>query len=275
MVTRPIIQYHGGKWMLAPWIISHFPEHKIYVEPYGGAASVLLRKEPSHIEVYNDLNGDLVNLFKVLRNKDTALELIRLIELTPWARVELEESRKRSDDVVENCRRMIVESFMSRGVGEFLNGGTSGFRTYVKTNLEASNYYKLWRNMPQSIAQIVDRIQGNVIIENRDALDVMQQHDSEVTLHYVDPPYTESTRSDDGDDYAFEMTEDEHRKMAAVLNQLKGSVIVSGYACSLYDDELFKGWRRDIKSTTSGANTARVEVLWMKLNNAVYQEQLM
>src|SRR5262245_58814798 len=108
---RPVLRYHGGKWRLAPWIIEHFPEHRIYVEPYGGGASVLLRKSRAFAEVYNDLDGDVVNVFRVLRDRASAAALIRAIELTPWARDEFRLSYRPASDPVERARRTIARAF--------------------------------------------------------------------------------------------------------------------------------------------------------------------
>src|SRR5690606_6837914 len=99
MTARPIIRYHGGKWRIAPWIISHFPEHRVYVEPFGGGGSVLLRKPRSYAEVYNDLDGEIVNLFRVAR--DCGDELIRSVELTPFARDEFMLAYEETEDPIE------------------------------------------------------------------------------------------------------------------------------------------------------------------------------
>ena len=107
MKTRPLVRYHGGKWMLAPWIIAHFPPHRTYVEPFGGGGSVLLRKTRSYAEVYNDLGGEIVNLFRVARARGE--ELARLVELTPFARAEFAESYEPAEDELEEARRLIAE----------------------------------------------------------------------------------------------------------------------------------------------------------------------
>lgn len=97
---RPVLRWHGGKWLLAPWIISHFPAHNVYVEPFGGAGSVLMRKERSYAEVWNDLDGDVVNLFRVLRTSD-ADRLVALCRLTPFSREGFEESYAETPDDIE------------------------------------------------------------------------------------------------------------------------------------------------------------------------------
>lgn len=253
--TRPIVRYHGGKWLLAPWIIEHFPPHRCYVEPFGGGGSVLLRKGRSYAEVYNDLDGEIVNLFRVTR--DRGEELRRVLELTPFSRVDVRESYEPSSDPVEQARRTVVRSFM--GFGSNSHNKNTGFRS--NSNRSGTSPAHDWRNYPGCLGAIIERLRG-VVIENKDAVAVMQTHDAETTLHYVDPPYVASTR-DKGGDYRHEMTDDQHRQLAAALSQLKGAVIVSGYPSPLYD-ELFAGWRRVQKRALADGAAERTEVLWLR-----------
>jgi DNA adenine methylase len=257
-VTRPVLRYHGGKWKLAPWIISHFPEHRVYVEPYGGAASVLLRKPRSYAEVYNDLDGEIVNLFRVLRNPAQARELVRLVNLTPFAREEFDLSYLEDGDPIEQARRTIVRSFMGFGSAA-ATGQPTGFRG--DSNRSGTTPAHDWANYPGVLTDIAERLAG-VVVENRSALDVMQHYDKPEALHYVDPPYVFGTRSQKKA-YRHEMTDDQHRELAAVLHSLKGNVIVSGYACPLYDDDLYPDWRRVERQTHADGARDRVEVLWL------------
>lgn len=252
---RPLVRYHGGKWKLAPWIIGHFPSHRCYVEPFGGGGSVLLRKPRSYAEVYNDLDGEMVNLFRVVR--DRGEDLRRLLELTPFSRVDFRESYESSDDALEQARRTVVRSFM--GFGSNSHNKNTGFRS--NSNRTGTSPAHDWRNYPGSMALIVERLRG-VVIENRDAVEVMLAHDSVATLHYVDPPYVATTR-DKGADYRHEMTDQEHRDLAKVLAGLKGAVILSGYHSDLYD-EIFAGWEcSEVAALADGAR-ARTEVLWLR-----------
>src|SRR5262245_6362382 len=125
--ARPVMRYHGGKFRLAPKIIAQFPPHRIYVEPYCGAASVLMRKERSFAEVINDLDGEVVNVFRVLRDRDQAARLRDLVTLTPWARAEFELCYEPSDDPVEQARRTIARGFMAHG-STAARPSTTGFR---------------------------------------------------------------------------------------------------------------------------------------------------
>lgn len=253
-VQRPMLRYHGGKWILAPWIISHMPKHRIYVEPFGGGASVLLRKHRSYAEIYNDLDGELVNLFRVAR--DSGDELRRALELTPFARDEFVESYEPTEDVVEQARRTVVRSFM--GFGSNSHNKVTGFRS--NSNRRGTTPAHDWRNYPGAFPGIIDRLQG-VCIENRDAKLVSQTHDGKKTVHYLDPPYKWGTR-DKGTDYRHEMDDSQHRDFGTWANALEGTVIVSGYPDPAYD-EMFAGWNRIERAAHADGARDRVEVLWI------------
>lgn len=254
-VTRPILRWHGGKWLLAPWIIQHLPAHRVYVEPFGGAASVLMRKPRSYAEVYNDLDDDVVNLFRVLRS-DGADELINQLRLTPFAATEFQSAYTPTDDNIERARRLVVRSFM--GFGSNGTHRKTGFRS--NSNRSGTTPSRDWVNYPDALAAAVERLTG-VCIVNRDACEVMQAHDGPETLHYVDPPYLPETR-DSGADYAHEMTADQHASLLGFLRTLQGKVVVSGYPSDLYDNAL-QGWRRVHRKALADGARARTEVLWM------------
>lgn len=261
---RPILRYHGGKWLLAPWIISNFPEHRVYVEPFGGAGSVLLQKPRSYGEIYNDLDGEIVNLFQVLRTQSK--DLRDALHATPFARAEFELSYEPVADKLEQARRTIIRSFMGFG-----SAGACGAKTGFRANSNRSGTTPAhdWRNFPECIEAIAARLRG-VVIENKDASQVMLQHDGLDTLHYVDPPYVLETRSMKNPyckkGYRFELTDEDHRQLAATLRELVGMVVVSGYACPLYDEELFPDWQRVERNALADGARERTEVLWMSPN---------
>jgi DNA adenine methylase len=261
--TRPVLRYHGGKWKLAPWLISLFPAHRVYVEPFAGGASVLMRKERSYAEVYNDMDGEIVNVFRVLRDPQSAARLEELVRLTPFARSEFEESYETHPDPVEQARRTILRSFMGFGSAAATGFGT-GFRS--NSNRSGTTPAHDWTNIPARIAEWTERLRG-VVIENKPAVEVMVQHDTEQTLHYVDPPYVLSTRKLGnpycGKGYRFEMQDDQHRELANVLRSLKGMVILSGYGCELYDGELYHDWPRLQREHLADGAKKRTEVVWM------------
>lgn len=255
---RPLVRYHGGKWLLAPWILSHFPPHRIYVEPFGGGGSVLLRKTRSYAEVYNDLDGEIVNLFTVAREQGEALA--KLCELTPFARIEFAQSYEPTDDPLEQARRTLARSFM--GFGSNSHNKATGFR--ANSNRSGTTPAHDWMNYPDALRITIQRLRG-VVIENRDATICMRQHDTPETLHYADPPYVFGTRTDANADYRHEMTDEQHESLANVLHSLQGFVIVSGYRCDQYDD-LYRGWNRIDRNAHADGAAKRVESLWLSPN---------
>jgi len=234
---RPALRYHGGKWRLAPWIMSHFPSHECYVEPYGGAGSVLLQKRRSPLEVYNDLDGRVVSFFRVLREQPE--ELVRLIRLTPWARDEFELSYEvMKDDPVENARRLFVHSWQS------IAGPTAQWRSGWRWQKRSQN---LWKASAQSFTevdylyQVAERFRG-VQIENDEALAVIGRCDAPGTLFYLDPPYLPSVRGKwRKKAYQHEMSDENHKRLAEVVQEAEGMFVISGYPSELYAD-LYEGW---------------------------------
>jgi len=254
MCKRPILRWHGGKWLLAPWILQHLPQHRVYVEPFGGAASVLLRKPRSYAEIYNDLDGEVVNLFRVARDRGD--ELRRALELTPFARDEFVDSYHETTDPLEQARRTVARAFM--GFGSNAHNKATGFR--ANSNRSGTTPAHDWRNYPQAFGDVIERLRG-VCIENRDATSVMLAHDGDETVHYVDPPYVAATR-DKGSDYRHEMTDADHEALAETLHGLRGAVVLSGYAGTLYE-RLYSDWRRVERRALADGAKARTEVLWL------------
>ncbi len=275
---RPVLRYHGGKWRLAPWIISHFPEHQIYVEPFGGAGSVLMRKPRSVAEIYNDLDDDIVNVFRVLRDPGAAARLEQLLFLTPYSRTEFVGSYDQVEDPVERARRMIVRMTMSHGTTGRRRGMT-GFRS--KCWVQRRNEAATWKDYPGQIRTYVERLRG-VVIECRPALEVILQHDSPQTLFYIDPPYVMATRSSlrtkaeaEGQwrSYRYNLTDDDHRELVELLATVDGMVVLSGYRSALYE-ELLADW--DLITTTARADGGqeREEGLWISPNVPTQQHEL-
>lgn len=264
-LRRPLLRYHGGKWKLANWITQHFPRHRIYIEPFCGGGSILLRKDRAYAEVINDLDSDIVNLFRVLRDPIKAAALLDALRLTPFARAEfLASNRKGHRNGIERARRLIVRSFMGFSSASTFFGHSTGFRS--NSNRSGSTPAHDWANYPDELSHIVDRMRG-VIVEHRNAVDVIARHDEPDALIYCDPPYVRETRTfkrrTSGQVYRHDFTDDDHRRLAAALHQVKGMVLLSGYSCPLYDAELFPDWHRvSIASYADGAKP-RTEVLWM------------
>jgi DNA adenine methylase len=263
MITRPVMRYPGGKYTLAKWVISHFPAHELYVELFGGAASVLMRKPRSKGEVYNDLNGDIVNVFRVLRDREQATELIRLLELTPFAYEEYYLAYDACDNPIEKARRTIFRSFAGHG-SDSVSRDKAGYRG-LKNKESGVTGAQAWAKFPKEVNKFVDRMQG-VDIEHREAVKLIPLLDRVNTLFYSDPPYLISTRSLKGSvKYPFEMTDQDHINLAEALHQIKGMAIVSGYSSDLYD-QLYSGWRCINKSHRAQNAKPSVECLWLSPN---------
>lgn len=276
--TRPVLRYHGGKYRLRAWVISHFPPHRAYTESYGGAASVLMGKTRCYAEILGDLDDEVTSLFRVLRDRKDAAELERLLRLTPFARAEFEAAYELSDDPVEQARRTIIKSFMGFGSaaihapsaahGMRTKGSTwrppTGFRNNSRRTGTTPAHD--WMRYPDQIPIFTERLQG-VVVETRPALEVIAQHDAHDCLHFVDPPYLMSTRGDTGKDYRYELTEDDHAELAELLRSVQGYVVLSGYPSDLYD-ELYAGWQQVKRKSLADGARERTEVLWLSPRTA-------
>lgn len=257
-VKRPALRYYGGKWNLAPWIISFFPKHHSYIEPCGGAASVLLRKARSSVEVYNDIDQNVVMFFRMLR--DRPADLIRAIQLTPWARAEYLLSHEPTADPLEQARRFFCLCWQ-------------GFNGSTAVNNLAAHGWRVHKGLSSRYAPndtrdlgawdlIADRLQG-VQIEDQDWREVIARFDGRGALLYVDPPYLTKTRTK-ANWYGFEWKEKDHCDLADTLNNCAGFVVLSGYACDLYS-ELYgdRGWIRFDKGSQTNSGARRIESLWL------------
>ena len=263
-VTSPALRYYGAKFRLAPWVIGHFPPHRTYVEPFGGAAGVLLRKPRCYAEVYNDLDGDIVNFFRVLRDPELRERLIELCQFTPFARADFEIAFDPSEDPVERARRTAIRAAMGFGSAGSTKG-SCGFRIDTRRNYGTAQH--VWSRYPPTLQAIGQRLAG-VLIENRPAISVMQQRDSVDTLNYVDPPYMFATRSRAAAQhryYRHELTDEDHLTLLRALIQLKGMVVLSGYPSEQYNDEL-RGWQTvsmQARISSNRGTKLRTEQLWL------------
>lgn len=265
-ITRPPVRWHGGKFLMSRVIIPFLPPHRLYTEVFGGGAGVLLNKPRSHAEVYNDLDGNIVNLFRVLQQPAQAERLVELLRLTPFARREFELAYQPCDEPLERARRLVVRSFMGFGSNAHSASArghrSTGFRS--NANRSGTTPAQDWKNLPDAYAPIIDRMRG-VVIEQRDAIEVLLRHDGPQTLHYVDPPYVHETRSmfkGGKSAYMHELDHDGHMRLLATLRELEGMVVLSGYATPLYDETL-EDWRRvEFQAFADGARP-RTEILWI------------
>ncbi len=257
--VRPVLRYHGGKFRLAPWIMSVFPRHQVYVEPFGGGGSVLLAKEPAPTEVYNDLDSRVVGLFRVLRDPAKADELARRLELTPFAREEYENwCYAEPFDEIDAAHQLVARGFMgqsSKGIWQ-----RSGLDTRINPDGYCSRVSAL-RASPGACRTVAQRL-VRVVIEHDDALEVIRRHDRPDALIYCDPPYL-TTEGRGTRIYTHDFKEADHRALADVLRSLRSAMVVlSGYPSSLYD-ELYPDWQQHQRKAMADGGRARMEVVWL------------
>ncbi len=217
-----------------------------------------MRKPRSYAEVYNDLDREVVTLFKILRNEVNAVELQRRLNLTPFARDEFDMSYEPTDDQIEISRRLIIRSFMGFGAdGHNMENGKTGFR--ANSNRSGTTPAHDWANWPENIKSFTKRLAG-VVIENRDAFEVMEQQDSSEALHFVDPPYVHETRQTTKHAYKFEMDDEQHIRLCDFLKSLKGSVVLCGYSHKIYER---LGWAHAKREAHADGARDRTEIIWL------------
>ena len=254
--------YYGGKNRLQKQLIRMFPPCYHYCEPFAGSAAVLLNREPVPIETLNDINGDIVNFFEVLR--DNADLLITKLLLTPYSRQEFINCWEHSTDPVERARRTFVKIQMDIAkAGAKKDRGWSSNVTYLKGN--HSYAVKNFFSKVVGLSEVADRLRM-VQIENRPAVELIEKYDSPTTFFYCDPPYLPATRTS-SNDYRFEMSENAHHELANALLAIKGNAAVSGYDDPIMED-LYPGWfKHEFKAKqvpmSRGKGLLRQECLWM------------
>lgn len=253
-----VLKYPGAKWSIAEWIISKFPPHHSYLEPFFGSGAVLFTKSRSNIETVNDLDGDVVNLFQCIRRDPEKLG--RMVYYTPYSRQEYERSYQPDPaaDPFDRAARFLIRC--NQGYGFRTNEARVGWKNDVQRR-ERAYAAKYWTELPEVIAQAAERLRG-VQIEHRPAVEVIARFNAENVLVYCDPPYVLSSRSGGRRQYAHEMTDQDHEALLDVLKAHRGPVLISGYPSALYDREL-RGWRRETVTSTDQLSRRREEVLWM------------
>lgn len=255
---RTILKYPGAKWRIAEWIISKMPEHHSYVEPYFGSGAVFFRKQPSHIETINDIDGDIVNLFDCIRVDAEKLAL--LIMNTPYSREEYYRAVlkvKTETDNFERARCYLIQHWQGHGFRTYCS---SGWKNDINGR-ERAYAVRYWNELPEWIVEIVARLK-DAQIENREALDVIQRFNKENVLIYADPPYLLETRKMKRQ-YRYEMNDSQHYDLLCALNAHCGPAMISGYESSMYNS-LLKDWDKYSIGTTSEKGLKRTEILWIK-----------
>lgn len=271
--------WYGGKYSHLDWLLPLLPDARHYCEPFGGSAAVLINRPPSPLETYNDIDGEVVNFFRVLREQKE--ELLEAIGLTPFSREELrmatnDNAKELSD--FERARRFFVRARQVRtGLAQTASEGRWA-HCKLTSRAGMAGAVSRWLGSVEGLSEIAQRLL-RVQIENAPAVEVIRRFDSPDTLFYCDPPYVHESRSD-VKAYAYEMTDMEHRDLAYVLHSVVGKVALSGYHCELMD-ELYGDWShieapaRKAHSTNTRPDNIkqdRTEVLWVnyEIGTATY-----
>lgn len=252
---RAVVKYPGSKWSLAEWIISRFPAHHSYLEPFFGSGAVLFNKSRSNIETVNDLDGNVVNLFRWIKNDPE--KLAHEIYYTPYARQVYEDAFSAvPEDSLEKAVNYYIR--LNMGHGFRTNGEKVGWKNDVQGR-ERAYASRDWCHLPDRIMQAAERLRG-VQIDNRPALELIPRFNYPNVLIYCDPPYMLGTRH--GKQYRFEMADEDHEALLAALLKHKGYVVISGYDTELYRDML-SGWRMCEKTAYSQVCSKKREIIWM------------
>lgn len=265
---KAIFRYPGSKWGLASWIISHFPdgyEKMVYLEPFVGSGAVFFNKNPGAVETVNDLDGDIVNLFQILRDRPE--ELKRVLALTPYSREEYDRSFEPCIDPLEKARRYMVKT--TQAIGAKLDG-KCGWRNHKQMKIGGTACK--WVGITDTIDAAAKRLRGSstnlVQIERMDAFRLIERYNTPDVLMYLDPPYLRSTRKS-GKLYLHEMNNEQQRQLLDLITKSKAKIVLSGYQSELYDEAL-QGWHKDTAMTQTTSAVMVEETIWM--NYQPYQQ---
>lgn len=266
-MSNAVIKYPGAKWGVAPWVISHFPEHRSYLEPFFGSGAVLFTKSRSAIETVGDIDGEIVNLFEWIKTDPE--RLAHEIYFTPYARAEYDRAWAEQYTEKDSFKRAVNFYIrMMQGHGFRTTGEKVGWKNDVQGR-EAAYAAKSWCKTPEIIMEAAERLRG-VQIENRPAVELIRRFNYPNVLIYADPPYLLSTRQR-RKQYRHEMTDDDHVELLEALKAHKGPAIISGYDSDLYNREL-KGWYKDGRTSFTQTASRRKEIIWMNFEPAAQMD---
>ncbi len=251
---QAVLKYPGSKWRLANWIISHFPPHKNYIEPFFGSGAVLFNKALVHNEIANDIDGNVVNLFKVIREHGD--ELAALVEMTPYARSEFETSLRASDCHIEQARKFLTRTWQAFG-------SKTNSASWANTRSGEVFRPRYWSKLPDRILDVVQRLK-TVQFENCCALELIERCNHPDTLLYLDPPYLSATRSTKCYENEFDK-ESGHKELLQLAKKHKGYIVISTYDNELYSGEL-EGWGKSFARVATHNGGSRVETIYISPN---------
>lgn len=260
---KTVLKYPGAKNRIANWICEYIPPHKVYLEAYFGSGAVFFNKIPAKIETLNDLDGNVVNYFKIIRERPQ--ELAQQLNMTPYGRDEYYQSCEilPEDSDLERARKFAVRCWQGFGCSNLYR---NGFRSSQQS--KSPHTTKEWRNLPERLLEASERLK-NAQIENLPATELIKRYNTSDVFLYVDPPYLHRTRKNHL--YRFEMEDQDHIELLELLARHQGKILLSGYDNEMYN-KMLHGWKRVQTKTQAEAGIPRVETLWM--NYEIGQQEL-
>lgn len=265
---KSVLKYPGSKWSLANKIIDLIPKHHSYVEPYFGSGAIFFNKQPSDIELINDMDDDVVNLFNCIR--EDSERLARIVMCIPFSRKEYDmqfQTDKNFIDDFDKAARFLVKCWQGHGFR------TNGYKVGWKNDVQGrERMYALWNwyRLPEWIVEIAERLR-TVQVENRPAIEVIKRFDYENVFMYLDPPYVLGTRT--AKQYKCEMTDADHEELINTILQSKAKIMLSGYENDIYNESL-SGWKKVSFNAKAEYGLKRIETVWMNYDTAVKQMSL-
>lgn len=272
---RSPVKWFGGKHYMVKHIIPLIPPHRIYIEPFGGGANVLLNKPPSEVEIYNDIDNRIVRLFRVLRNNRD--EFLSLAQLMPYSRAEFDESlQELNDERIDNCSdtELALRDFV-RWRQSFAGQGKSWSFTKDRSRGGIADNVNAWLTAIEGLPEVCDRLRI-VEIECDDAIAIINRYDNFDGFIYADPPYVHSTRETNSREiYCREMSDAEHRRLLVILSHTLAKVMISGYRCAMYDN-LLLNWsciQIPIANHSAGGpkKERKIECLWTNYDPSTFE----
>ncbi len=250
---KPVLKYPGAKNRISGWICSRIPKHEVYLEPYFGSGGVFFNKEPSRIETINDLDENVVNFFKVIR--EFPEEFIARLQLTPYARKEYENAFivDINDDIIEKARKFAIRCWMGFGCS---NRYQNGFRTSQQHTSPSTT--KQWSEFIKILPYAAERLK-RAQIECKPAIKLLEMYNTKDVFIYLDPPYMPDIRKKYL--YVHESTYQDHEELLKVIVSHPGRILISGYECDLYN-KMLKNWNFESRLTRVEAGIQRRECIW-------------
>lgn len=252
-----VLKYPGSKWRIAADLVKLIPAHHSYLEPFFGSGAIFFKKEPSRIETINDLDNEVVNLFKCIKNDPN--RLADLVYQTPYSRTMYNEAYEDREYENEYDKSLAFLTRCWQGYGYRTNGKV-GWKSDVQGR-ERAYAVRDWNRLPGRVIEVAERLK-QVQIENRPAIEVIRRFNYQNVFMYLDPPYILNSRSGGRKQYKNEMTDREHEELLKELLSSRAKIMISGYESEMYNDYLHN-WEKRTFSSQAQQGKARQEVVWM------------